>query len=356
MEYRARFGERWFKQGDALDREMIRYLVRKYKPVAVWASPPCEASSTATFGGGHNSSAPRLIAQTRDLLQELGLPFVIENVQGASRELSGEALCLRGQDFGLETERPRLFEAGGGLVLKHDAELAGRGAALRARCCLGAKARYAKLDCFGRRLPVPCCEGNIYPVMGKAPSRSSVADNARAMGLDVDHMPFARMAKAIPPSYASFIFGEITRHVLRSQYGLLAPSWGEAQKDLAGARREMALWTRGGGGTDPSQGVEFTAPGGGEVPGVDQTPLQEQIMDGEEGVPDSPRVNWSPTTEGNREIEISFAGGCDGALVSPGSTIRFDDLRPVERAYVGEDADASARRLGRRPGCGHDRD
>lgn len=204
-EYRARFGSEWFQQGEALDRQEIRALVRKYKPVAVWASPPCEASSTATFGGGHNSTAPRLIAQTRDMLVELGLPFVIENVQGAVGELSDEAITLRGQDFGLETERPRLFEAGGGLKLEPSASLSAGGSKLRARCCLGSRARYAKLDAFGRRMRRPCCSGNIYPVMGSAPSRSTEGENARAMGLDPGHMPFARMAKAIPPAYAALI-------------------------------------------------------------------------------------------------------------------------------------------------------
>ena len=92
--------------------------MRSLKPIGIWASPPCEASSTATFGGGHHSEAPRLISQTRDMLVELGLPFIIENVRGATKELSKDSLTLKGQDFGLETERPRLFEAGIGLELK----------------------------------------------------------------------------------------------------------------------------------------------------------------------------------------------------------------------------------------------
>ena len=48
------------------------------------------------------------------MLEEIGLPYIIENVRGAANELSPESLTLRGQDFGLETERPRLFEAGNG--------------------------------------------------------------------------------------------------------------------------------------------------------------------------------------------------------------------------------------------------
>ena len=95
-----RFGQENFLKGDALDRGLVRRLVRKHhKPMAVWASPPCEASSTATFDGV-GSRAPRLISATRDLLLELGLPFIIENVGGASREMH-DATRLVGQDFGL---------------------------------------------------------------------------------------------------------------------------------------------------------------------------------------------------------------------------------------------------------------
>ena len=135
----------------------------------------------------------------------------------------------------------------------------GKSTVLRRRCCLGEKARYAKLDSFGRRFAVPCCAGNIFPVMGSHPSRSSVAENARAMGLDEDHMPFARMAKAIPPVYAAFLFGQVVRHVLKSNYGVDVPSWDEAQGDLPRARRHMVHLLRGGGGPSPNLGVELKA-------------------------------------------------------------------------------------------------
>ena len=75
--YVARFGDKWFGLNNALDRQVLRGLVRRLKPIGIWASPPCEASSTATFGGGFNSEAPRLISQTRDMLIELGLPYII---------------------------------------------------------------------------------------------------------------------------------------------------------------------------------------------------------------------------------------------------------------------------------------
>ena len=258
----ARFGKQSFRLGSALDRELLRGLVRRLKPIAIWASPPCEASSTATFGGGHASDAPRLISQTRDMLEELGLPYIIENVRGASNELSPDSLNLRGQEFGLETERPRLFEAGNGLALSPCRFLARGGAELRTRSCLGGRARYTKLDHFGRRFAVPCCQGNLFPVMGSYPSRSSPEENARAMGIDEGHMPFERLAKAIPPAYSAYLMGFFVRHTLRQRYGVEALTYDEALEDMPKARRQMSHMLRGAGGADPRQGVEFAKESG----------------------------------------------------------------------------------------------
>ena len=120
--FRARFGSEWFTLGDALDLERLRGLVRRLRPMGVIASPPCEGFSTATFAGAA-SSAERLIAATRDTLNALGLPFVIENVLGARSEMREHAIIARGQDFGLRTERPRFLEAGGGFELTLDPAL-----------------------------------------------------------------------------------------------------------------------------------------------------------------------------------------------------------------------------------------
>ena len=205
--------------------------------------------------------AQRLIAATRDALVETGLPFVIENVRGAASELLPHAITLRGQEYGLETERPRLFEAGGGLVLTTSRFLAPGGSALRDRCCLGGRARYDRLDRFGMRMRTPCCRGNLFAVMGDAPRRSTVAECARAMGLDHDHMPYSRMSKAIPPAYASDILGQIARHVLRVRFGLPVRSYDEALSDFPQARRELSHWLRGAGGVSSTQGLELTRRG-----------------------------------------------------------------------------------------------
>ncbi len=47
---------------------------------------------------------------TRDLLEAIGQPYAIENVEGAKRDLSGLALMC-GSAFGLDVQRHRLFES-----------------------------------------------------------------------------------------------------------------------------------------------------------------------------------------------------------------------------------------------------
>lgn len=50
-----------------------------------------------------------MIGPTRDLLIQTGLPYVIENVEGARDELL-DPVTLCGAAFGIETYRHRLFE------------------------------------------------------------------------------------------------------------------------------------------------------------------------------------------------------------------------------------------------------
>jgi len=86
--------------------------------VAKAASPPCQAYSITK--NAHNSSHPELLEPTRQLLRRTGLPYVIENVEGAKRQmdspmmLCGTMFGLRATDTdGLEVwlKRHRLFES-----------------------------------------------------------------------------------------------------------------------------------------------------------------------------------------------------------------------------------------------------
>lgn len=91
-----------FHQGDALE-----YLAEHgHEYDAIHASPPCQAYSVIT---ADRSKHPRLIAPVRIMLRYFAKPYVIENVEGAQRELI-HPVRLCGSSFGLAVRRHRYFE------------------------------------------------------------------------------------------------------------------------------------------------------------------------------------------------------------------------------------------------------
>jgi DNA (cytosine-5)-methyltransferase 1 len=85
----------------------------------IHASPPCQFDSDCQriMRNDH----PDLIEPTREALEATGLPYVIENVNGARAKLK-QPVELCGLMFGLErTYRHRYFEAGGGWTLPQPA-------------------------------------------------------------------------------------------------------------------------------------------------------------------------------------------------------------------------------------------
>ncbi|MEV0093369.1 SAM-dependent methyltransferase [Streptomyces sp. NPDC050738] len=98
-----------FIQGDAID--YLRAHGEEFD--FIHASPPCQLDSDCQRIQGRVH--PDLIGPTRTALQSTGIPWVIENVNGARPKLRGPVeLC--GTMFGLETYRHRLFETGGGFT------------------------------------------------------------------------------------------------------------------------------------------------------------------------------------------------------------------------------------------------
>lgn len=79
--------------------------------------PPCQRRSRMTnCRPGLAETYPALIRPIQPLADALGIPFIIENVEGARDELRNPVtMCM--WMFGRETYRHRLIEAGGGLVL-----------------------------------------------------------------------------------------------------------------------------------------------------------------------------------------------------------------------------------------------
>lgn len=78
----------------------------------IWASPPCQEYSVVTKRWKAidpiKYKHPDLVAKTRELLKASGVPYVIENVEGAPLNIN---LTLCGLMFGLNLYRHRIFES-----------------------------------------------------------------------------------------------------------------------------------------------------------------------------------------------------------------------------------------------------
>lgn len=101
-----------FIQGDALEVGARLLADRSFD--AIHASPPCQGySGTRHIQKGKKHGVildhPLLIEPTRALLASSGLPYLIENVEGA-RSVLRDPVLLCGSMFGLDLRRHRLFE------------------------------------------------------------------------------------------------------------------------------------------------------------------------------------------------------------------------------------------------------
>lgn len=74
---------------------------------AIHASPPCQAYANVTLWRGDQDDHPDLIELTRELLDETGLPYVIENVRTPALR---DPMMLCGSQLGLPIRRHRYFE------------------------------------------------------------------------------------------------------------------------------------------------------------------------------------------------------------------------------------------------------
>jgi DNA (cytosine-5)-methyltransferase 1 len=103
-----------FVQADALTYPLDGFEV-------VVASPPCPGYSRATaFHRGARAKHPLLIEPIRERFKAQGVPYVIENVEGAPL-LHPILLC--GTMFGLRSIRHRLFESNVPLLQPHHPDL-----------------------------------------------------------------------------------------------------------------------------------------------------------------------------------------------------------------------------------------
>lgn len=150
-------------------------------------SPPCQRYSKAANIHGSSGSHPDLVRPTRDLLRASGIPWVMENVEGAPLE---NPFMLCGSMFGLGVKRHRLFES---------AQLI-----LAPRC---GSHRDWYVSVFGGR-----AVGRQHRVKDRLPGTRSQTwtkfDDELAVaraGMGIDWMTLDELSEAIPPSYTFFI-------------------------------------------------------------------------------------------------------------------------------------------------------
>jgi DNA (cytosine-5)-methyltransferase 1 len=174
---------------------------------AIHASPPCQAYSVLRRANPEAEYAD-LIAPTRELLEQMGLPWVIENVPGSpTRHLT--VLC--GSMFGLgarsgdgvktavewrQLRRHRNFETSFPMMSPpcyHHGEALGVYGG-------GPVGRYtfengAKKDRYGRR-------GGYQGTVGE-----------KQEAMDIDWMTATELNQAIPPAYTEFIGTQLMAHL-----------------------------------------------------------------------------------------------------------------------------------------------
>jgi len=140
-----------FVQGDALSCD-YEYLDQFD---FIHASPPCQAYSKLTPDQGKH---PRLIAATHHMLYASGKKYVIENVEGSSRELRPN-LVVDGTYFGLLSVRRRYFYVS---TLKSPLRLLGK-----ARSKLSPQGEYLSRQLLIKSMGLDKCEEGRVAKMTK---------------------------------------------------------------------------------------------------------------------------------------------------------------------------------------------
>lgn len=173
--------------GDALNQDR---LLRWNRWDLIHASPPCHDHSTVTGrdrkANGHKGTGWMLEA-TVNRLREVGVPWVVENVEGAKMPSTVFEFRLCGSSFGLDVRRHRKFVSNM-LVFPPP-------------CDHGWQTpRFRSLNLEQHR------EGTLASVVGVHGNCNYAGEfeiRCRAMG--IDWMTNAELTQAIPPAYTEWI-------------------------------------------------------------------------------------------------------------------------------------------------------
>lgn len=166
-----------------------------FRLAAIHISPPCQHYSDLAKRNGNADQWPDLVPECQELLDQIGLPYVIENVEGAPLR---NPITLCGTMFdGLRVIRHRQFESNveltapehppHPLVFTHDKR----------------KVHYGKLD-----------QSTAF-VQVTGGGNATVANKADAMG--IGWMIGRELNEAIPPAYTEHVGRQLMAHIRHAQ-------------------------------------------------------------------------------------------------------------------------------------------
>lgn len=199
-----------FVQGDAI--EFAKEHGHEFD--AIVAGPPCQNQIAITAGNrkrpGWTDGHVNLIPATREALDAIGKPYVIEN--GPSEHLRPDVV-LCGLGFGLPVLRHRYFELGGWTAPQpqHVGPRNHRGQ-------LTAGWRHRCLRTFE---PSECpkhgtwCRATVYGVYGQGGGKPTVAEAQRALGIDWMH-DIDDLNESVPPAYGEYLGRFLHEHLERA--------------------------------------------------------------------------------------------------------------------------------------------
>lgn len=153
---------------------------------AIHASPPCQSfTAYRRKGSGVGDNYPNLIPGTRRALEASGLPYIIENVEGAPL-IDPVTLC--GSSFLLDVRRHRLFES---------------------------NVRLSAPPCAHEwqtpRFPPATNRTNLRSTVEVGVWRIPLEVQSAAMG--IDWMTLGELSESIPPAYTEHLGAQLLEHM-----------------------------------------------------------------------------------------------------------------------------------------------
>jgi DNA (cytosine-5)-methyltransferase 1 len=175
-----------FWKGDALLYAASPTFLNAQNIVAIHASPPCQAYSFVSLHRpGLRETHPDLVDPTRELLNDTGLPWIMENVVGSPLR---KDVLLCGEMFGLRLHRHRYFETGGGFFVMSQP--------------------HQRHQLKGALDNCHVEDGHARQVAGNYADHDSAS---KAMGIDWMNRDELRLA--IPPAYTEYIGTQLLAHI-----------------------------------------------------------------------------------------------------------------------------------------------